>query len=45
LSDLGWLFIAMAAVWVGIGGYILSVALRQRRVERRLDELEERAHR
>jgi CcmD family protein len=39
MSTLTWMFIAFAAVWVGIGGYLLSIALRQRRLEQRMDAL------
>lgn len=39
MSDLAWLFVAFAAVWVAIGGYLLSISARQRRLERRLDDL------
>lgn len=40
MSDLAWLFVAMSAVWIGIGGYLLTIAARQRRLEQRLEELE-----
>jgi CcmD family protein len=40
MSDLTWLLIALLAVWVGIGGYLLSIGLRQRRLEQRLEDLE-----
>jgi CcmD family protein len=40
MSDLAWLFVAMTAVWIGIGGYLLTIAARQRRLEQRLEELE-----
>ena len=39
MSDVAWLFVAFLAVWAGIGGYIVSLGARQRRLERRLDEL------
>lgn len=39
MSELAWLFVAFAAVWVALGGYLLSIASRQRRLERRLDDL------
>jgi CcmD family protein len=42
VSDVAWLFVALLAVWVGIGAYLASVSARQRRLERRLDELESR---
>lgn len=42
MSDIAWLFVAFAAVWVGIGAYLVSLSARQRRLERRLQELEAR---
>ena len=39
MSDVAWLFVALLAVWAGIGGYLLALGARQRRLERRLDEL------
>ena len=39
MSELTWLLIALLAVWVGIGGYLLSIGLRQRRLEQRVSEL------
>lgn len=39
MSDLAWLFVAFAAVWVAIGGYLLSIARRQSRIERELAAL------
>jgi CcmD family protein len=39
MSDLTWMFIAFAAVWIGLGAYLFSLAARQRRLERRLEEL------
>ncbi len=42
MSDVAWLFVAFAAVWVGLGAYLASIATRQKRLERRLDELSER---
>lgn len=40
MSDVAWLFVALMVVWLGIGGYLLSLGLRQKRIERRLKELE-----
>lgn len=40
MSDLAWLFVALIAVWVGIGAYLVSIGVRQRRLEHRLRELE-----
>jgi CcmD family protein len=42
VSNLGWLFVALAAVWIGIGAYMMSIAVRQRRLEQRVDELARR---
>jgi CcmD family protein len=40
MSDLAWLFVALIAVWAGIGAYLLSIGVRQRRLEQRLQELQ-----
>ena len=42
MSELGWLFIAFAAVWVGLGAYLVSLSVRQRRLEERLRNLEQK---
>ncbi|MBA3432380.1 MAG: CcmD family protein [Actinobacteria bacterium] len=42
MSDLVWLFVAFLAVWAGIGGYLLTIGSRQRRLERRLADLDSR---
>jgi CcmD family protein len=42
MSDVGWLFIAFAVVWVAIGGYLLSLQVRQRDLERRIEQLHKR---
>jgi CcmD family protein len=39
VSGLYWLAIAFIAVWAGIGGYLVLLGARQRKLERRLDEL------
>ena len=39
MSDIAWLFVAFAAVWVAIGAYLLSITSRQRRLERRIEDL------
>ena len=39
MSDVGWLFVAFMAVWVALGAYTASIATRQKRLERRLEEL------
>ena len=43
MSDIAWLFVAFAAVWVAIGGYLLSIAARQRRLERRMEDVANRS--
>jgi len=40
LDNLGFLGIAYAVVWIFLGAYLIWIAQRQRRLERRLDELE-----
>lgn len=40
MSELGWLFVAFLAVWLGIGGYLLTLSLRQKKIEERLSQLE-----
>ena len=40
VSEVAWLFVAFAAVWLGLGAYLLSLSLRQRRLEERLRQLE-----
>ncbi|HVL65243.1 MAG TPA: CcmD family protein [Actinomycetota bacterium] len=42
MSDVAWLFVAFLAVWAGIGAYLFTIAARQRRLERRLEDLESR---
>lgn len=42
MSDITWLFIAFGAVWVAIGGYLLSIQLRQKDLERRIEQLHKR---
>ncbi len=41
MSNEAWLFIAFMAVWAGIGAYLLSIGVRQRRIERRLEEIQQ----
>jgi CcmD family protein len=43
MSDTAWLFVAFAAVWVAIGGYLLSITARQRRLEQRIDDVSTRS--
>jgi CcmD family protein len=40
VSDITYLFIAFLAVWMGIGGYLVTLGVRQKRLERRLHELD-----
>jgi CcmD family protein len=42
VSDVAWLFVAFLAVWIGIGGYLLMVGARQRKLERRLEDVTRR---
>jgi CcmD family protein len=42
VSDLAWLLVALLAVWAGIGGYVATLTVRQRRLERKVDELARR---
>jgi CcmD family protein len=44
MSDIAWLALAFLAVWAGIGAYLLSIGARQRRLERRVADLD-REHR
>ncbi|HEV2755835.1 MAG TPA: CcmD family protein [Actinomycetota bacterium] len=39
MSDVAWLFVAFTAVWIALGAYMASIATRQKRLERRLDDL------
>jgi CcmD family protein len=41
VSNEAWLLIAFLAVWIAIGGYLWSLAARQRRLERRLSALDD----
>jgi CcmD family protein len=40
MSELGWLFVAFLAFWLGLGAYLFSLGSRQRKLERRLQDLE-----
>jgi CcmD family protein len=40
MSELTWMFIAFSAVWIGIGTYVLTLGIRQRKLESRLEELD-----
>jgi CcmD family protein len=43
MSELAWLFVALCAVWAGIGAYLVSIGVRQQRLERRLQDLTRRS--
>ncbi len=40
MSNLAWLFVAVMAVWVAIGLYLLSISARQKKLDQRLHDLE-----
>ncbi|HLF70284.1 MAG TPA: CcmD family protein [Actinomycetota bacterium] len=39
MSGLGYLGLAYAVLWLGLGGYLWSLARRQRSLEKRIDEV------
>lgn len=40
MSETAWLFVAFMVVWVALGAYLYSIAARQKKVDRRLEELD-----
>jgi CcmD family protein len=36
MSNLAWLFVAVMIVWIAIGGYLVSLSARQRKLEARV---------
>ena len=42
MNDTAWLFAAVMVVWVALGAYLYSIAVRQKNVDRRLEELDHR---
>lgn len=42
MSDVAWLAIAFGAVWIAIGGYLLTIRSRQKDLERRIEQLHKR---
>lgn len=44
MSALAWLFVAFMAVWIGLGVYLLSITVRQRRLEERMEALARHDH-
>jgi CcmD family protein len=45
VSDIAWLFVAFIVVWAGIGGYLVTLGARQKKLERRLHDLHARSPR
>jgi CcmD family protein len=41
VNDIAWLFAAMAVVWIGIGAYLFSLGARQRKLEERIESLDQ----
>lgn len=39
MSDVGWLAIAFGVVWLALGAYLMSIHIRQKDLERRVDQL------
>jgi CcmD family protein len=39
VSNLAWLFVAVMIVWGAIGAYLVSLSLRQRKLEARVAEI------
>ncbi|MEA2509232.1 MAG: hypothetical protein QOG21_1314 [Actinomycetota bacterium] len=39
MSNLAWLFVAVMIVWAAIGAYLVSLSLRQRKLEARVAEI------
>lgn len=37
MSDVAWLFVAFAAVWIALGAYLLSIGTRQKQLEERME--------
>ncbi len=40
MSEVAWLFVAFMVVWAALGAYLYSISARQKKVDRRLDELD-----
>ena len=40
MSETAWLFVAFMVVWVALGAYLYSIAARQKKVDRRLHDLD-----
>jgi CcmD family protein len=39
VSNLAWLFVAVMIVWIAIGAYLVSLSVRQRKLEARMAEI------
>jgi CcmD family protein len=39
VSNLAWLFVAVMIVWLAIGGYLVTLSVRQRKIEARIGQL------
>lgn len=44
MSELAWVMIASAVIWLGIAGYVAMIATRQKDIDRRLHKLEKNCH-
>ena len=40
MSETAWLFVAFMVVWVALGAYLYSISARQKKVDKRLEELD-----
>ena len=40
MSETAWLFVAFMVVWVALGAYLFSISARQKKVDRRLEEMD-----
>lgn len=40
MSDTAWLFVAFMVVWLVLGAYLYSISARQKKVDKRLEELD-----
>ncbi len=40
MSDVTWLFVAFLAAWIVIGAYLFSLGARQKKLEKRVQDLD-----
>ena len=40
MSETSWLFVAFMVVWLALGAYLYSISARQKKVDKRLEELD-----